>query len=177
MSGPAPQPADPAASARQVVFPSVERGLHPAVQIGWILRGAVNSLLLGVGLLLLESRLARGDMWLPLRPPLSGLLLAGVVLMLSLWHARRLYTGWTWALRSDDVVASFGVLWRVSRSIPRVRVQHVDVSSGPIDRALGLVHVSLHVAGAMGPVLTIPGLAPAEAEGLQQALLDSARSS
>ena len=51
----------------------------------------------------------------------------------------------------------------------------MDVSSGPIDRALGLVEVSLHVAGSAGPVLTIPGLAPAEAESLREALLDSAK--
>jgi membrane protein YdbS with pleckstrin-like domain len=51
----------------------------------------------------------------------------------------------------------------------------VDVTSGPIDRALGLVHVSLHVAGSAGAVLTIPGLAPAEAETLREALLESAK--
>lgn len=174
MSEPVQQRGNPVGSERQVASPPPERGLHPAVQIGWVLRGVVNALLLAMGLLFLESRLARGETWLPLRPPLGGLVLAGVVLILSLWHARRLFTSWQWALRSDDVVASYGVLWRVSRSIPRVRVQHVDVISGPIDRVLGLVHVSLHVAGAMGPVLTIPGLAPAEAEGLRQALLDSA---
>jgi len=31
------------------------------------------------------------------------------------------------------------------------------------------------VAGSAGPVLTIPGLAPAEAETLREALLDSAK--
>ena len=72
-------------------------------------------------------------------------------------------------------MARYGVVWQVSRSIPRVRVQHVDVRSGPIDRALGLVEVSLHVAGSAGSVLTIPGLAPAEAETLREALLDSAK--
>jgi hypothetical protein len=54
-------------------------------------------------------------------------------------------------------------------------VQHVDVTSGPIDRALGLVHVSLHVAGSAGPVLAIPGLSPADAETLREALLESAK--
>ena len=177
MTEPAEQPADPVASERQAASPQPDRGLHPAVQIGWMLRGLVNTFLLGAGLLFAESRMAQEDAWLPLRPPFGGLLLAGVVLILSLWHARRMFKSWRWALRSDDVVASYGVLWRVSRSIPRVRVQHVDVSSGPVDRVLGLVQVSLHVAGAMGPVLTIPGLPPAEAEKLRQALLDSARRS
>jgi membrane protein YdbS with pleckstrin-like domain len=113
--------------------------------------------------------------WLAWPPGLLGALVFGATLLLGLWHARLLFTSWTWTLRDDDVYASYGVVWRVTRSIPRVRVQHVDVTSGPIDRALGLVHVSLHVAGSAGAVLTIPGLAPAEAQTLREALLDSAR--
>jgi membrane protein YdbS with pleckstrin-like domain len=146
--------------------------VHPAVQIGWMVRSVFKAFYLGVMASFAESSLAR---WLPLRPPLFGLLVFVAVLALGLWHARLLFTGWRWALRPDDVVARFGVVWKVSRSIPRVRVQHVDVSSGPIDRALGLVEVSLHVAGSAGPVLTIPGLAPSEAETLREALLDSAK--
>jgi membrane protein YdbS with pleckstrin-like domain len=149
-----------------------ERGLHPAVQIGWMVGRLINAVFLGVMAVVAEANLAR---WLPMRPPLLGVLVFVVVLLLGLWHARVLYRRWTWALREDDVMARFGVIWQVSRSIPRVRVQHVDVSSGPIDRALGLAEVSLHVAGSAGAVLTIPGLAPAEAEALRKSLLDSAK--
>jgi membrane protein YdbS with pleckstrin-like domain len=149
-----------------------ERGVHPAVQVAWMFGRVVNAVFLGVMAVVAEASLGR---WLPVRIPLFGLLVFAAVLALGLWHARRLFLSWRWALRSDDVVARYGVVWRVSRSIPRVRVQHVDVRSGPVDRALGLVEVSLHVAGSAGPVLTIPGLAPAEAERLREALLDSAK--
>lgn len=149
-----------------------ERGVHPAVQVGWMFGRVFNAVFLATMAVIAEASLAR---WVPLRPPLFGLGVFVVVLVLGLWHARMLFRSWKWALRPDDVVARYGVVWRVSRSIPRVRVQHVDVRSGPIDRALGLVEVSLHVAGSAGPVLTIPGLAPAEAEALREALLDSAK--
>ncbi len=149
-----------------------ERGVHPAVQVGWMFGRVVNAVFLATMVIFAEASLAR---WVPLRPPLFGLLVFVAVLALGLWHARLLFRSWRWALRPDDVVARYGVVWRVSRSIPRVRVQHVDVRSGPVDRALGLVEVSLHVAGSAGPVLTIPGLAPAEAEALREALLDSAK--
>ena len=152
--------------------PAHERGVHPAVQIGWMFGRVINAVFLAMMAVFAEATLAR---WVPLRPPLFGLLVFVIVLALGLWHARLLFTSWKWALQPDDVVASYGVVWRVSRSIPRVRVQHVDVSSGPIDRALGLVEVSRHVAGSAGPVLTIPGLAPAEAETLREALLNSAK--
>ena len=149
-----------------------ERGIHPAVQLSWVFGRVLNAVILGMLALFAEASLAR---WSPFPPPLIGLSVFVAALLLGLWHARALFTSWRWALRRDDVVARYGVVWRVSRSIPRVRVQHVDVSSGPVDRALGLVEVSLHVAGSAGAVLTIPGLAPTEAESLREALLDSAK--
>jgi membrane protein YdbS with pleckstrin-like domain len=154
------------------ITPARERGLHPAVQIGWVVGRVVNAFFLGTMAFFAASSLTR---WLAGPPLLCGVFVFVATLLLGLWHARLLFTSWTWALRDDDVFASFGVVWRVTRSIPRVRVQHVDVTSGPIDRAFGLVQVSLHVAGSAGPVLTIPGLAPAEAQTLREALLESAR--
>jgi membrane protein YdbS with pleckstrin-like domain len=142
------------------------------VQVGWVVGRVVNAFVLGIMATFAASSLTR---WLAWSSPLLGLLVFAGVLILGLWHARLLYASWRWALRDDDVFARYGVVWRVTRSIPRVRVQHVDVTSGPIDRALGIVHVSLHVAGSVGAVLTIPGLAPAEAEALRGALLDSAK--
>lgn len=142
------------------------------MQIGWVVGRVVNAFALGTLAALAASSLTR---WLAWSAPLFGLAAFVVALILGLWHARLLFTSWRWVLRDDDVFASFGVVWRVTRSIPRVRVQHVDVTSGPIDRALGLVHVSLHVAGSAGAVLMIPGLAPAEAEQLREALLESAK--
>jgi hypothetical protein len=150
----------------------LERGVHPGVQLGWAAARVANAALLAAATAFAEANLRRH---LPWPPPLLALVVFFAALVLGLLHARRLYAGWRWALREDDVVARFGVVFRVTRSIPRVRVQHVDVVSGPVDRALGLVEVSLHVAGSAGPVLTIPGLRPEEAEELRQALLGSAR--
>jgi len=152
--------------------PVPERGIHPAVQISWMLGRVFNAFFLATAAGIAELSLAR---FLLLPPPLLGLLVFITALVLGLLHARALFASWRWALRPDDVLARYGVVWRVSRSIPRVRVQHVDIQSGPVDRALGLVEVSLHVAGSAGPVLTIPGLALAEAETLREALLDSAK--
>jgi membrane protein YdbS with pleckstrin-like domain len=147
-----------------------ERGLHPGVQIGWLVGRVANALVLGTMTAVAEVSLAPR---LPWPAPLLAALVFTLVLALGLLHARQLFLGWRWALRTDDVVGRFGVVFHVTRSIPRVRVQHVDVVSGPV--ALGLVEVSLHVAGSAGPVLTIPGLRPDEAEDLRVALLASAK--
>lgn len=163
-----PQPREHPAALQS----SREHGIHPAVQLSWVFSRVINAVILGMLAIFAEASLGR---WSPFPAPLLGLLVFMAALVLGLWHARVLFTSWRWALREDDVVARYGVVWRVSRSIPRVRVQHVDVRSGPIDRALGLVEVSLHVAGSAGAVLTIPGLAPKEAEALREALLDAAK--
>ena len=163
---------EPSAQTLATALAPRESGLHPAVQVGWVFGRVFNAAFLGTTAVFAAVGLER---WLPVWPLLLGLLVFVAALLLGLWHARLLFTSWRWALRPDDVVARYGVVWQVSRSIPRVRVQHVDVRSGPVDRALGLVEVSLHVAGSAGPVLTIPGLAPAEAESLREALLDSAK--
>jgi hypothetical protein len=167
-----PIEASPEEDAPPASASSRERGIHPAVQLSWVFGRVVNAVVLGMLAIFAEAGLAP---WSPFPAPLLGLLVFVAALVLGLWHSRALFKTWRWALREDDVVARYGVVWRVSRSIPRVRVQHVDVSSGPVDRALGLVEVSLHVAGSAGAVLTIPGLAPKEAEALREALLDAAK--
>jgi membrane protein YdbS with pleckstrin-like domain len=162
----------PSESAAHPTAPAEEHGIHPAVQLSWVFGRVINAVILAMLAIVAEAGLAR---WSPFPTALPGLVVFVAALGLGLWHARALFKTWRWVLREDDVVARYGVVWRVSRSIPRVRVQHVDVRSGPIDRALGLVEVSLYVAGSAGPVLTIPGLAPPEAESLREALLESAR--
>lgn len=151
---------------------SGERGIHPGVQVGWAVGRTVNALVLAAASSFAAAALGR---WPPWAPPALGATVFVTALFLGLVHARRLFASWRWALREDDVVARYGVVYRVARSIPRVRVQHVDVVSGPVDRALGLVEVSLHVAGSAGPVLAIPGLHPEEADELRAALLESAK--
>jgi membrane protein YdbS with pleckstrin-like domain len=99
-----------------------EGGLHPLVQAGWALRAAVNALVLGALAAFLAASLAERLPRLAPAPALLGVVVSVAALGLGLWHARRLFKSWSWSLREDDVLAGYGVLWRVSRSIPRARV-------------------------------------------------------
>ncbi len=47
-------------------------------------------------------------------------------------------------------------------SVPYVRVQHVDTTRGPVERAIGLASVVVYTAGTRGADITIPGLRPVE---------------
>lgn len=150
---------------------ALPRHLHPAVVRVWQL---VDSIVAGVCLLLFVVLATMAV----LMTSISFGLLAAAALALAavfVWSATVFsgyrYQAWTYAVREHDLTVSFGVWWRTRRCVPRARVQHVDIASGPIDRAFGLVSVSIYTAGTIAAVVTIPGVDPAEAEWLRAQLL------
>jgi membrane protein YdbS with pleckstrin-like domain len=148
--------------------------LSPQVlKLWWVTTGIWTAIVLvlgGVAEVILWVKSDEGVFRLPLGV-LAGLavLLLGVLplLMVPLSYRR-----WTYQIREEDVLIESGVVWRVRRSVPRSRVQHVDIKSGPLDRWLGVVEVELFTAGSMGAVASIPGLSPVAAEELRSALVE-----
>jgi uncharacterized protein len=64
-----------------------------------------------------------------------------------------------------------GVVWRQVVAIPRSRVQHIDLSQGPLERSYGLATLSIHTAGTRYSRVDLPGLDHAVARELRDALL------
>ena len=93
------------------------------------------------------------------------------------WLIGRTVRSWGYAERSDDLLVMSGVLRRRLVVVPYGRMQLVDVTAGPVDRAFGITTVQLHTAAAATDA-TIPGLVPAEAARLRDRLaaLGEARS-
>ena len=62
--------------------------------------------------------------------------------------------------RIDDLGIEIrrGVYWRVVINLPRSRVQHIDVSQGPIDRRYGLGTLVLYTAGTDHAKVALGGL-------------------
>lgn len=71
--------------------------------------------------------------------------------------------------REDDLMVRHGLLFRTVVVVPYGRLQYVDVTAGPLERALGISTVQLHTAAAATDA-TIPGLPPHEAARLREAL-------
>lgn len=95
---------------------------------------------------------------------------AGGVLLAVLWMtAARRYRAWGYAERADDLLVRRGVVLRRLSVVPYGRMQFVDVTSGPLDRRLGLATVFLHTAAAATDA-RIPGLVQAEATRLRDRL-------
>lgn len=76
---------------------------------------------------------------------------------------------WGYAERERDLLVRHGLLIRRLSIVPYARMQFVDVTAGPLERAFRLATVQLHTAAAASDA-RIPGLEPAEASRLRDRL-------
>ena len=67
------------------------------------------------------------------------------------------YTSWRLVELGLDIRK--GVFWQHRISVPRARVQHVDVSQGPLQRNFGLAELTIYTAGTQNSSVKINGLA------------------
>lgn len=79
------------------------------------------------------------------------------------------YRSWGYAERSEDLIVARGLLFRRVSVVPYGRMQFIDVTAGPVDRAFGLATVQLHTAAAATDA-RIPGLVRADADALRDRL-------
>lgn len=63
-----------------------------------------------------------------------------------------------------------GVWWRAVITVPRSRVQHTDVTQGPLERSFGLGTLVLYTAGTDHSKVELPGLAYADASAIRDRL-------
>nr|WP_295012673.1 PH domain-containing protein [uncultured Microbacterium sp.] len=76
-------------------------------------------------------------------------------------------------LRADDIVFRKGILWQRMIAVPYGRMQLVDITRGPVDRAFGIAKLKLVTAAATTGV-DIPGMTEEAAEALRDTLIDVA---
>jgi hypothetical protein len=159
----------PSAFDHDAAFQPLPPAALTAMRIGAVL-GAVLLVLAAAGPLWVIA-VFRGELstatWLLLVLGYATLLLAAA------WGfagARWRRTGWR--LDDDGLAIRRGVFWRSETLVPRSRVQHVDLSHGPLDRHLGLAALTLHTAGTRLAAVSLGGLEQATAEALRDVLVD-----
>lgn len=76
-------------------------------------------------------------------------------------------------LRGDDIVFRKGILWQRIIAVPYGRMQLVDITHGPLDRAFGVSQLKMVTAAATTGV-QIPGLTQSAAVALRDTLIDVA---
>ena len=65
-----------------------------------------------------------------------------------------------------------GVVWRSEISVPKSRVQHTDVSQGPLQRRFGIATLVLHTAGTQYAAVSLGGLSHDAALAIRDYLIE-----
>ncbi|MEH3039767.1 MAG: PH domain-containing protein [Sphingomonas paucimobilis] len=125
--------------------------------------GAIRAVVLlvvgGVGELILADRgLPNGLAIVPL---------LAIGLWMTLVAPPRKFAHWGFALDDRELQVAQGWLTRVHTVVPIGRVQHIDLSQGPIERLCGVATVVLHTAGTDNSRVVVPGLSRDAAEGVR----------
>jgi membrane protein YdbS with pleckstrin-like domain len=100
----------------------------------------------------------------------SGILLLGLLLLpvwagvmaAFAWHLQRwpavAYKFSSYRVDHAGVEIRHGVYWRTITNVPRSRVQHTDVSQGPLERRFGLGTLVVYTAGTSHSKVNLSGL-------------------
>lgn len=83
----------------------------------------------------------------------------------------RRFGSWGYAERGEDLLVRRGVMFSRLSVVPYGRMQFIDVTAGPLERAFGLATVRLHTAAASTDA-RIPGLEREEAARLRDSLAE-----
>lgn len=68
-----------------------------------------------------------------------------------------------------------GWLFHTDTVVPLVRVQHIDVVRGPLDKMFGTANLVVHTAGTHNSTVTVRGLAPDRAAAMRDVIREHVR--
>ena len=79
----------------------------------------------------------------------------------------RNYRAWGYRMDEEELRLAHGVITHVETLVPLKRVQHLDISQGPLERAFGVCKLVLHTAGTAHSQVVLPGLSRGTAETMR----------
>jgi len=160
------QPDEPAST----IADGRRRSLDPAwidVQrmARWIFGGIVS---VAMAVQFLVRLLAGGAApWLGL----EWLAVTGLIVFWAHFWPAIAYRYASYAVSAEGIEIRRGVVWRTVINVPRSRVQHTDVSQGPLERASRLGSLSIYTAGTDHARVRLPGLGHPTALSIRDHLL------
>lgn len=100
-----------------------------------------------------------------------GAVLAIAAVIAAWFWPRARYDHLTYDVDGQGLTIREGVWWRDQSSLPRARIQHSDVSQGPLQRRYGLATLTFYTAGSRYTRISLDGLRHEEAIALRDTLL------
>ncbi len=151
---------DPAPAPASIVNDQEHRVDPRSVRVARIIGVSVTLPLALIPLILVTIGWALGV----IPSPVYFALFAGLLLLLALlvlfayrWPAVR-HERLCYLVDEGGLRIRRGVFWRKVIWIPISRVQHTDVSQGPVQRSFGLATLTVHTAGTAGASISLAGL-------------------
>lgn len=177
--GPASGPVEPAASVAPVAdavahAPAAAPASPREVDVDWrrvspkhVVVEVVGSLI-GAGITV--AALLVAGTWLELPLLRWAAAAVGVLALVAIAFEPRRVRSIGYRLRADDLVFRRGIMYQRQVAVPYGRMQLVDITRGPVSRALGLADLKF-VTAAAATAVTLPGLPLEEAERLRDELV------
>ena len=88
---------------------------------------------------------------------------------------QRIYARLHYRLTEKLLQVVRGWLFHVDTVVPLVRVQHIDVTRGPLEKMFGVATLVVHTAGTHNSIVMLPGLAPARAAQIRDIIREHVR--
>lgn len=148
------------------VIPSQLKPVEPGYRFSLMVQAAMFWGPLFIGSMVL-------DRFILIETPFAGILpiVVGVIGLSGTFLApQRIYRRLGYALDDRLLRVVRGWLFHTDTVVPFVRVQHIDVTRGPLDKMFGTASLIVHTAGTHNSVVTLPGLAPERATGIRDAI-------
>jgi uncharacterized protein len=168
-----PLSSPPTGDEPPTVADGVPRQLDPRFIRAETISGWISTAVIGG--LSLPALVAAALCWLPgwglLAAAAAWLLVTAGLVWLTLWQPRRVYETTRYVVRPDGVEIHRGIFWKTITDVPRSRVQHTDVSQGPVLRRFGLATLTMYTAGNHLFAVSINGLAHETAIRIRDFLL------
>lgn len=114
--------------------------------------------------------LSQGFDWFPFWLP--PLVIAPIGLWSVLIATPARWRRWGWAWTGKELHVASGWLARRHTIVPAARVQHIDVTQGPVERMFGVATLVLHTAGTANSEVDLPGITRETAEEIRDAIRD-----
>jgi membrane protein YdbS with pleckstrin-like domain len=154
-----------------VILREPAEALDPRMRTVWTVQGAIVTAALGLAVAVAAGLLVvAGASTAAAVAGVGGAALVIAIGIVLIWLLpRHDHRHFRYEVTDLGLYVSRGWLWRRWQVVPHARIETVDIISGPLLRAFGLVAVQVATAAAGGGT-GIPGLTPDAADGLVEEL-------
>lgn len=154
-----------------LAIPADLQPVEPAYRSALRVRAAIFWVPVFIGSLILDRNLLAAT-------PFSGLLpalIAVIGLSAIIVAPDRIYRRLGYAIDGRLLRTVRGWLFHTDTVVPFVRVQHIDVTRGPVDKLFGTASLVVHTAGTHNSIVVLPGLSPTRAAEIREEIRSEIR--